>query len=117
MSDAKVIRMDGDRPRTPGARSVLVGADRASGERARRRMRTTPLLAGPSSEDARSELAESVDEVAGAAEAEAETDRSDGSAAERSAVRPTATPAAAEQASAAAAPGAPAAPEKAAPEN
>jgi 1-acyl-sn-glycerol-3-phosphate acyltransferase len=44
MTDAKVISMGGDRPRTPGARSVLVGADRASGERARRRRRTTPLL-------------------------------------------------------------------------
>jgi 1-acyl-sn-glycerol-3-phosphate acyltransferase len=44
MSDAKVIPMDGDRPRTPGARSVLAGADRASGERVVRRRRTTPLL-------------------------------------------------------------------------
>ena len=50
MSDAKVISMDGDRPRTQGARSVLVGADRASGERARRRRRTTPLLSGPPTE-------------------------------------------------------------------
>jgi len=50
MSDAKVISMDGDRPRTPGARSVLLGADRASGERARRRRRTTPLLSGPPAE-------------------------------------------------------------------
>ncbi|HST84594.1 MAG TPA: 1-acyl-sn-glycerol-3-phosphate acyltransferase [Kineosporiaceae bacterium] len=44
MTDAKVISMDGDRPRQPGARSVLLGADRASGERARRRRTTTPLL-------------------------------------------------------------------------
>jgi 1-acyl-sn-glycerol-3-phosphate acyltransferase len=44
MTDAKVISMDGDRPRQPGVRSVLLGADRASGERARRRRTTTPLL-------------------------------------------------------------------------
>ena len=44
MTDAKVIAMGEDRPRTPGARSVLVGADRASGERVVRRRRTTPLL-------------------------------------------------------------------------
>lgn len=50
MTDAKVISMDGDRPRTPGARSVLLGADRASGERARRRRRTTPLLSAPPAE-------------------------------------------------------------------
>jgi len=46
MPDAKVIAMDGDRPRPAGARSVLAGAERASGERTRRR-RTTPLLREP----------------------------------------------------------------------
>ena len=48
MADAPVIPMNGDRPRRrtgAGTRSVLAGADRASGERARRRQRTTPLLA------------------------------------------------------------------------
>ena len=47
MADAPVIPMDGERPRRrgTGARSVLAGADRASGERARRQRRTTPLLA------------------------------------------------------------------------
>ena len=48
MADAPVIPMSGERPRrrpAAGARSVLAGADRASGERARRQRRTTPLLA------------------------------------------------------------------------
>jgi 1-acyl-sn-glycerol-3-phosphate acyltransferase len=48
MPDARVIAIEGERrDRRPpaGARSVLAGADRASGERARRRRRTTPLLA------------------------------------------------------------------------
>ena len=48
MAEARVIRMDGGTGRrraAPGARSVAAGADRASGERARRRRRTTPLLA------------------------------------------------------------------------
>jgi 1-acyl-sn-glycerol-3-phosphate acyltransferase len=45
MADAKVIAMNGERPRTPGARSVLAGAERASDERNRRQHRTTPLLA------------------------------------------------------------------------
>jgi 1-acyl-sn-glycerol-3-phosphate acyltransferase len=48
MADAPVIPMNGDRPRrrpAAGTRSVLAGADRASGERARRQRRTTPLLA------------------------------------------------------------------------
>jgi 1-acyl-sn-glycerol-3-phosphate acyltransferase len=45
MADAKVIAMNGERPRTAGARSVLAGAERASGERSRRQRRTTPLLA------------------------------------------------------------------------
>lgn len=44
MPDANVIGMDG---RGRSTRTVLAGADRASGERARRRQRTTPLLQGP----------------------------------------------------------------------
>jgi 1-acyl-sn-glycerol-3-phosphate acyltransferase len=45
MADAKVIAMNGERAKTPGARSMLAGAERASGERTRRQRQTTPLLA------------------------------------------------------------------------
>jgi 1-acyl-sn-glycerol-3-phosphate acyltransferase len=78
VTDAKVIAMDGDRPRTPGARSVLIGADRASGERARRRRRTTPLLAGSPAEP---------DPVA---DPDAEPDSAAAAAAERATPKPVA---------------------------
>jgi 1-acyl-sn-glycerol-3-phosphate acyltransferase len=43
MADSRV-EADGGSSKTPGARSVLTGADRASGERVRRRRQVTPLL-------------------------------------------------------------------------
>jgi 1-acyl-sn-glycerol-3-phosphate acyltransferase len=51
MADARVIRLDDERPRggrrsPTGADAVAAGAARAGGERARRQRRTTPLLDG-----------------------------------------------------------------------
>jgi 1-acyl-sn-glycerol-3-phosphate acyltransferase len=85
MTDAKVISMDGDRPRNPGARSVLLGADRASGERARRRQRTTPLLGGPPVRSIENGVKEDVQEDA--EEATVETVSPVGSATKRPAAR------------------------------
>ena len=51
MADARVIRLDGERPgpgrRPRGADAVAAGAARAKGERARRRARPTPLITAP----------------------------------------------------------------------
>jgi 1-acyl-sn-glycerol-3-phosphate acyltransferase len=47
LSDAKVIPLTGEQSRSKAARSVLAGADRASGERTARRRRTTPLIGEP----------------------------------------------------------------------
>ncbi|MFZ5870693.1 MAG: lysophospholipid acyltransferase family protein [Actinomycetota bacterium] len=82
MADARVIRIDGGRPKPPAARpprgadAVAVGAARAGGERARRRRRTTPLLdeppaeapavdaaPAPSTEDAAARVRQEADEV------------------------------------------------------
>ena len=55
MADARVIRLDGERPgpgrRPRGADAVAAGAARARGERARRRARPTPLITPPSDGD------------------------------------------------------------------
>ena len=45
MADAKVVHINDGRP-ARGTQAVLAGADRATGERERRRRRTTPLLSG-----------------------------------------------------------------------